>query len=77
LCEEIKEAWGNRRKPSDLGDVAGNLKGVMSSLHNWSSRTIGAIPKQIQKKRKALESASKKQDTASRLKAKKKQTRTR
>jgi hypothetical protein len=55
LGEEINSAWGMHKRPVDLGDVANNLKGVMQCLHAWSERTIGSISKQLERKRKELD----------------------
>jgi hypothetical protein len=71
LGEEISCAWERHRKPNDLGDVANNLQGVMAYLHTWSKRTIGHIPRQIEKKRKKLEQTSMRTDSRNRALAKK------
>jgi hypothetical protein len=71
LEEEIANAWSLHKKPSDLGDVASNLMGVMDSLHAWSSRTIGNISKQINRKRKKLENLETRSDANSRKAARK------
>jgi hypothetical protein len=59
---------GYVQKPADLGDVANNLSGVMDSLHAWSGRTTGCIPKEIERKRTLLEKISMKSDEKSRKK---------
>ena len=49
LAEDINDAWSMHIRPKDLGDVSANLKGVMESLHAWSRKTIGSVPKEIEK----------------------------
>ncbi|KAK1630226.1 hypothetical protein QYE76_004541 [Lolium multiflorum] len=71
LEEEIANAWSLHQKPSDLGDVASNLMGVMDSLHAWSGRTIGNVSKQINHKRKKLENLETRSDANSRKAARK------
>lgn len=50
----MQAAWELHRRPTDLGDVAKNLTGVMQSLNSWSARTIGSIPRKIEKTRKKI-----------------------
>jgi hypothetical protein len=71
LADEIHTSWTMHKKPSDLGEIANNLKGVMGSLHAWSGRTIGSVTKQIEKKRKDLERVSSRVDQNSRWQARK------
>jgi hypothetical protein len=71
LGQEIASAWSMHKRPKNLGDIASNLQGVMSSLHEWSGRTIGSIPNLLKKKRNRLENLSKRHDRFSREEAKK------
>jgi hypothetical protein len=59
------------KRPTNLGEVANNLKGVMESLHAWSGCTIGSVSKQLEKKRRELERVYARGDTNSRNAAKK------
>ena len=49
VAKEVKIAWEGHSRPSDLGEVASNLSGVMNCLHKWSRKTVGAVPNRIEK----------------------------
>jgi hypothetical protein len=51
LGDEVACAWTMHKKPDDLGDIASNLQGVMSTLHDWSDRTIRFVQKQLKQKK--------------------------
>jgi hypothetical protein len=55
LAEEVKLAWESHSRPSDLGNVAVNLYGVMECLQSCSKKTVGSVSKRIEKLRKKLE----------------------
>jgi hypothetical protein len=70
LVEEIETAWAMHKPPRDLGDVAANLSGVMGSFHAWSTKTVGSVPKKIEKLRRELCKVSARQDIQSQKKKK-------
>jgi hypothetical protein len=60
LEENVEIAWTAHKTPADLSDVAANLPGVMSSLHDWSKKKQLVCPtKKIEKLRKELMYVSK------------------
>jgi hypothetical protein len=58
LPEEIRLAWTAGKPVHHLGDIAGNLKGVMLSLRKWSKVKFGAVTKELETLRKRLEELS-------------------
>jgi hypothetical protein len=56
LAEEVKVAWEGHARPKNLEQVASNLSGVMDCLQSWSKKTVGCVPKKIDKLRKRLKS---------------------
>jgi hypothetical protein len=55
LPEEVLSAWIAGTQVHDLGDVARNLKKVMSCLMSWSREKFGAVSQELEKLRKGLE----------------------
>jgi hypothetical protein len=55
LPEEVRLVWTAWVQVHDLGDVAGNLKKVMSCLLRWSKEKFGAVSQELEKLRKRLE----------------------
>lgn len=51
----ISDAWERARPTGDLGSVATSLKGVLSSLKGWSSKTFGNVLRDIEKLQSELE----------------------
>jgi hypothetical protein len=44
MAESLKQG-GNEH----LGQIASKLQGVMSDLRTWSKKTIGSVPKKVDK----------------------------
>jgi hypothetical protein len=65
LTEEIEAAWSLHKPPKDLGDIAANLSGVMGSLQTWSAKTVGSVPKKIDRLRRDLCRLNARQDAQS------------
>jgi hypothetical protein len=55
LPDEIRAAWHACTAVHDLGDIAGNLKKVMSNLSNWSHEKFGGVTHELEKHRKRME----------------------
>ena len=55
LADEVEVAWTMHRQATNLGDVTSKLEGVMDALHLWSNKTVGSVPRKIEKTRKELE----------------------
>jgi hypothetical protein len=55
LQEAIKDSWTSGAPIQSSGDVANNLKRVMSSLKSWSYEKFGAVNKELKKIRKRME----------------------
>jgi hypothetical protein len=55
LPDEIRAAWHACAMVHDLGDIAGNLKKLMSNLSNWSHEKFGGMTHELEKLRKRIE----------------------
>jgi hypothetical protein len=49
LPEEIHTTWNAGKHVHHLGDITGNLKGVMAFCHKWSKEKFGAITHELEK----------------------------
>jgi hypothetical protein len=58
LPDEIRRAWEAGAPVQTLGDVAGKLSGVMSSLRSWSKVNFGAVTSELEKIRAKMEELS-------------------
>lgn len=52
LDNEVKATWNKGTLVKNLKDVASNLKRVMNSLHGWSRKHIGYLPRKLEYARK-------------------------
>jgi hypothetical protein len=55
LPDEIKSSWIAGTLVHHLGDIAGNLTGIMQSLNRWSKQKFGAVTRKLEQLRKRLE----------------------
>jgi hypothetical protein len=58
LPQEIKMAWEHGESVKNLGDVAGRLRGVMTSLKKWSLDKFDAVMKELDKIKQKIEELS-------------------
>jgi hypothetical protein len=62
LGEEIEGAWKGHKTAQNLEDISNKLDCLMDTLQDWRKRTIGSVPKKIEKLRKRLQIVSLYQD---------------
>jgi hypothetical protein len=62
LGEEIEGAWNGQRPAQNMQDIGKKLDGLMDTLQTWSKRTIGSVPRKLEKLRKRLQVISKYHD---------------
>jgi hypothetical protein len=62
LGEEIEGAWNGQKKANNLEDISNKLDGLMDTLQTWSKRTIGSVPRKLERLRKRLQIVSMYQD---------------
>ena len=71
MGDVILDAWDSSSTKSDRGSVAGALRGVMCSLHEWSRENFGSVKRQLEELRRTLSDMQKETNAASREQAKK------
>jgi hypothetical protein len=49
MNDTVKTAWPKQGGNEHLGQIASKLQGVMSDLRTWSKKTIGSVPKKVDK----------------------------